>query len=96
MRPILGAATDLATSFLVGIFGLVVGCSVELRLLKNTSRPLLLLEIGYLVLLGLGLWVLSYGFSQGGRGGSRIMGSLWLVCRLLDAPEAAGGTRIRN
>ncbi len=66
MRPILGAAADLATSFLVGIFGLVVGCSIELRLLRHFSRPLLLLEIGYLVLLGLGLWGLSYGFSQGG------------------------------
>ena len=43
MRPVLGAAADLATSFLVGIFGLVVGCSVELRLLRNISRSLLLL-----------------------------------------------------
>lgn len=31
MRPTLGAAADLTISFLVGIFGLVVGCSVELR-----------------------------------------------------------------
>ena len=61
MRPSLSAAADLATAFLVGIFGLVVGCSIELRLLRNANRPLLLLEIGYLVLLGLGLWVLSYG-----------------------------------
>ena len=61
MRPSLSAAADIATSFLVGIFGLVVGCSIELRLLRNTNRPLLLLEIGYLVLLGLGLWALSYG-----------------------------------
>ena len=61
MRPSLSAAADLATSFLVGIFGLVVGCSIELRLFRNTNRPLLLLEIGYLVLLGLGLWALSYG-----------------------------------
>ena len=81
MRPILGAATDLATSFLAGIFGLVVGCSVELRLLKTTSRPLLLLEIGYLVLLGLGLWVLSYGFSQEGVKGA----TLWGVCGLCAA-----------
>ena len=81
MRPILGAATDLATSFLAGIFGLVVGCSVELRLLKTTSRPLLLLEIGYLVLLGLGLWVLSYGFSQEGVEGA----TLWGVCGLCAA-----------
>ena len=61
MRPSLSAAANLATSFLVGIFGLVVGCSIELRLLRNTNQPLLLLEIGYLVLLGLGLWALSYG-----------------------------------
>ena len=61
MRPSLSAAADLATSFLVGIFGLVVGCSIELRLFRSTNRPLLLLEIGYLVLLGLGLWALSYG-----------------------------------
>ena len=61
MRPNLSAAADLATSFLVGIFGLVVGCSIELRLFRSTNRPLLLLEIGYLVLLGLGLWALSYG-----------------------------------
>ena len=78
MRPVLGEAADLATSFLVGIFGLVVGCSVELRLLKNTSRLLLLLEIGYLVLLGLGLWVLSYGFSQEGVEGA----ALWGICGL--------------
>ena len=91
MRPVLGTAADLATSFLVGIFGLVVGCSVELRLLKNTSRLLLLLEIGYLVLLGLGLWVLSYGFSPEGVEGGHVMGSLWLVCRLLDAPRPQGG-----
>ena len=61
MRPNLSAAANLATSFLVGIFGLVVGCSIELRLFRSTNRPLLLLEIGYLVLLGLGLWALSYG-----------------------------------
>ena len=78
MRPILGAAADLATSFLVGIFGMVVGCSVELRLIRHFSRPLLLLEIGYLVLLGLGLWALSYGFSQGGIDGA----ALWGVCGL--------------
>ena len=81
MRPILGAAADLATSFLVGIFGLVVGCSVELRLLRNISRPLLLMEIGYLVLLGLGLWVLSYDFSQGDVEGA----ALWGVCGLCAA-----------
>ena len=68
MRPILGAAANLATAFLAGIFGLVVGCSIELRLLRQFSRSLLLLEIGYLVLLSLGLWMLSYGFSQGGGG----------------------------
>ena len=78
MRPILGAAADLATSFLVGIFGMVVGCSVELRLIRHFSRPLLLLEIGYLVLLGLGLWALSYGFSQEGVDGA----ALWGVCGL--------------
>ena len=78
MRPILGAAADLATSFLVGIFGLVVGCSVELRLLRNISRPLLLMEIGYLVLLGLGLWTLSYGFSPGGVDRA----ALWGICGL--------------
>lgn len=66
MRPSLGAAADLATSFLVGIFGLVVGCSIELRLLRHFSRSLLLLEIGYLVALGLGLWGLSHGFSLEG------------------------------
>ncbi|MYK41566.1 MAG: hypothetical protein F4049_15285, partial [Gemmatimonadetes bacterium] len=55
MRPSLSAAADLAAAFLVGIFGLVVGCSIELRLLRHVSRPLLLLEICYLVLLGLGL-----------------------------------------
>ena len=81
MRPVLGAAADLATSFLVGIFGLVVGCSVELRLLRNISRSLLLLEIGYLVLLGLGLWTLSYGFSQGGVEGA----ALWGICGLCAA-----------
>ena len=81
MRPILGAAADLATSFLVGIFGLVVGCSVELRLLGNISRPLLLMEIGYLVLLGLGLWTLSYDFSQGDVEGA----ALWGVCGLCAA-----------
>ena len=81
MRPTLGAAADLAISFLVGIFGLVVGCSVELRLLRNISRPLLLLEIGYLVLLGLGLWTLSYGFSQEGVEGA----ALWGVCGLCAA-----------
>ena len=89
IRPILGAATDLATSFLLGIFGLVVGCSVELRLLKNTSRPLLLLEIGYLVLLGLGLWVLSYGFSQEGVEGA----ALWGVCGLCAACWIRQGRR---
>ena len=78
MRPSLGAAADLATSFLVGIFGLVVGCSVELRLLGNISRPLLLLEIGYLVLLGLGLLALSYGFSQGSAEGA----AFWGICGL--------------
>ena len=81
MRPILGAAADLATSFLVGIFGLVVGCSVELRLLGNISRPLLLMEIGYLVLLGLGLWTLSYDFSQGDVESA----ALWGVCGLCAA-----------
>ena len=81
MRPILGAAADLATSFLVGIFGLVVGCSVELRLLGNISRPLILMEIGYLVLLGLGLWTLSYDFSQGDVAGA----ALWGVCGLCAA-----------
>ena len=81
MRPIVGAAADLTTSFLVGIFGLVVGCSVELRLLKSISRPLLLLEVGYLVLLGLGLWVLSYGFSQEDVEGA----ALWGVCGLCAA-----------
>ncbi len=78
MRPVLGAAADLATSFLVGIFGLMVGCSLELRRLRHVSRPLLLLEIGYLVSLGLGLWALSYGFSQGGVDGA----ALWGVCGL--------------
>ena len=78
MRPSLSAAANLATSFLVGIFGLVVGCSIELRLLRNTSRPLLLMEIGYLVLLVLGLWALSYGFSQGGVDRA----ALWGVCGL--------------
>ena len=78
MRPSLSAAADLAAAFLVGIFGLVVGCSIELRLLRHVSRPLLLLEIGYLVLLGLGLWALSYGFSQGGVEGA----VLWGVCGL--------------
>ena len=78
MRPSLSAVADLAVAFLVGIFGLVVGCSIELRLLRQVSRPLLLLEIGYLVLLGLGLWVLSYGFSQGGVDGA----ALWGVCGL--------------
>ena len=93
MRPILGATADLATSFLVGIFGVVVGCSVELRLLRHFSRPLLLLEIGYLVLLGLGLWVLSYGFSQGGVNGA----ALWGVCGLGAAcwmrQSRGGGTK---
>ena len=89
MRPVLGAAADLATSFLVGIFGLVVGCSVELRLLKNTSRLLLLLEIGYLVLLGLGLWVLSYGFSPEGVEGA----TLWGVCGLCAACWMRQGRR---
>ncbi len=78
MRPSLSAAADLAAAFLVGIFGLVVGCSIELRLLRHVSRPLLLLEIGYLVLLGLGLWALSYGFSPGGVDGA----ALWGVCGL--------------
>ena len=78
MRPSLSSAANLATAFLVGIFGLVVGCSIELRLLRHVSRPLLLLEIGYLVLLGLGLWALSYGFSQGGVDGA----ALWGVCGL--------------
>ena len=78
MRPSLSAAADLAAVFLVGIFGLVVGCSIELRLLRHVSRTLLLLEIGYLVLLGLGLWALSYGFSQGGVDGA----VLWGVCGL--------------
>ncbi len=78
MRPSLSAAADLAAAFLVGIFGLLVGCSIELRLLRHVSRLLLLLEIGYLVLLGLGLWALSYGFSQGGVDGA----VLWGVCGL--------------
>ncbi|MCE2446920.1 MAG: hypothetical protein J4F35_00600 [Candidatus Latescibacteria bacterium] len=78
MRPSLSSAADLAAAFLVGIFGLLVGCSIELRLLRHVSRPLLLLEIGYLVLLGLGLWALSYGFSQGGVDGA----VLWGVCGL--------------
>ena len=89
----LGAAAELATSFLVGIFGLVVGCSIELRLLRHFSRPLLLLEIGYLVLLGLGLWALSYGFSQGGVDGA----ALWGVCGLGAAcwmrQSRGGGTK---
>ena len=89
MRPILGTAADLATSFLMGIFGLVVGCSVELRLLKNTSRLLLLLEIGYLVLLGLGLWVLNYGFSPEGVEGA----ALWGVCGLCAACWMRQGRR---
>ena len=74
MRPVLGAAADLATSFLLGIFGLMVGGSVELRLLKNTSRLLLLLEIGCLVSLGVGLWALSYGFAQEGVEGAALWG----------------------
>ncbi len=81
MRPSLSEAADLAAAFLVGIFGLVVGCSIELRLLRHISRPLLLLEIGYLSLLGLGLWVLSYGFSQGEVAGA----ALWGVCGLCAA-----------
>lgn len=89
MRPILGAAADLATSFLVGIFGLVLGCSVELRLLRNISRHLLLMEIGYLVLLGLGLWMLSYGFSQEDIEGA----ALWGVCGLCAACWMRQGRR---
>ena len=81
MRPTLGAAAELTTSFLVGIFGLVVGCSVELRLLGNLSRPLLLLEVGYLGLLGLGLWTLSYGFPLEGVEAA----ALWGVCGLCAA-----------
>ena len=81
MRPTLGAAADLTISFLVGIFGLVVGCSVELRQLRNMSRPLLLLEVGYLVLLGLSLWALSYGFSLKDVEGA----ALWGVCGLCAA-----------
>ena len=81
MRPTLGAAAELTTSFLVGIFGLVVGCSVELRLLGNLSRPLLLLEVGYLGLLGLGLWTLSHGFSLEGVETA----ALWGVCGLCAA-----------
>ena len=81
MRPTLGAAADLTAAFLVGVFGLVVGCSVELRLLGNLSRPLLLLEVGYLVLLGLGLWALSYGFALEGVEHA----ALWGVCGLCAA-----------
>ena len=81
MRPSLSAAADLAAAFLMGIFGLVVGCSIELRLLRHVSRPLLLLEIGYLVLLGLGLWALSYGFPWGDVEGT----ALWGVCGLCAA-----------
>ncbi len=81
LRPSLSAAADLAAAFLMGIFGLMVGCSIELRLLRHVSRPLLLLEIGYLVLLGLGLWALSYGFSWGDVEGA----ALWGVCGLCAA-----------
>ena len=81
MRPTLGAAADLTAAFLVGMFGLVVGCSVELRLLGNLSRSLLLLEVGYLALLGLGLWALSYGFALEGVEHA----ALWGVCGLCAA-----------
>ena len=96
MRPILGAAADLASSFLVGIFGLVVGCSIELRLLRDISRPLLLLEIGYLVLLGLSLWTLSYGFSLGGVDRAALWGvyGLGAVCWMRQSRR--GGRKKKN
>ena len=93
MRPILGAAADLATSFLVGIFGLVVGCSMELRLLRHFSRPLLLLEIGYLILLGLGLWGLSYGFSQGGVDRAALWGVYGLGAACWIRQSRRGGSK---
>ncbi len=92
MRPILGAAANLATSFLVGIFGLVIGCSIELRLLRQFSRSLLL-EIGYLVLLGLGLWTLSYGFSQGGVDRAALWGVYGLGAACWMRQSRRGGSK---
>ena len=93
MRPILGAAANLATAFLAGIFGLVVGCSIELRLLSQFSRSLLLLEIGYLVLLSLGLWMLSYGFSQGGVDGAVLWGVYGLGAACWMRQSRRGGSK---
>ena len=93
MRPILGAAANLATAFLAGIFGLVVGCSIELRLLRQFSRSLLLLEIGYLVLLSLGLWMLSYGFSQGGVDRAALWGVYGLGAACWMRQSRRGGSK---
>ena len=93
MRPILGAAANLATAFLAGIFGLVVGCSIELRLLRQFSRSLLLLEIGYLVLLSLGLWMLSYGFSQGGGDRAALWGVYGLGAACWMRQSRRGGSK---
>ena len=93
MRPSLSAAADLATSFLVGIFGLVFGCSIELRLFRSTNRPLLLLEIGYLVLLGLGLWALSYGLEGVDRAALWGMYGLGAACWIR---QSRSGNKIKK
>lgn len=85
MRKPLGEGADLANVYLAGIWGLTVGCSFDLRLLRRFTRPLLWLEIGHLILLAIVVWILTYGFFQvvveegadAGRGAV-----MWTVCGL--------------
>lgn len=90
VRRSLAVGVDIGTVFLAGIFGLIVGCSFDLRLLKRLTKPLLWLECGHMILLVIGVWLLTYGFFQsilaGIAGGGAV---LWVVCGL----GAAGWVR---
>ncbi len=84
LRTIIGSGCDLVSVFLAGIFGLVVGVSFDLGMFRRLTKSLMILEIGQLVLLVAGLWVLTIGFFQPlvvGLGGER-EAVLWVVCGL--------------
>ena len=84
MRMALGGAEDIAVVFLSGRFGMMVGASFDWRLLKRLTKPLLWLEISYVSILVMGVWLLTHGLFQGmlnqTEGGNGPL--LWAVCGL--------------
>ena len=65
VRTTIGEGVDIAMVFLAGLFGLIVGGSFDWRLIKRFTKPLLWLEVGYLVLLIMTVWLLTYSFFSG-------------------------------